>query len=183
MNSNTKYSIQNSDKNEEESNPIYCSAGSNLYNSDVEDRTHLSANGPQGDRDQVDNEEVFPRIDNESFIQRLLLEGDQPESIESARFRSMNKHAWAQTQLIKFEDQQLEERPITSVDKNHHPMDTEVDAFHRSLEEERTDKRKKSEGASKILKIKGVGKAEDQKERLARYGPIQYLENHFHEKQ
>lgn len=84
----------------------------------------------------------------------------------------MNQHAWAQTQLIKFEDQLLEESPIILVDKGKHPLDTETDAFHQSLEEERTDKRKKCEGVSKILKIKGVGKAEDQKERLARYGPI-----------
>ena len=56
----------------------------------------------------VDDEQVFPRIDNESFIQRLLLEGDQPESIGSARVQSTNKHG-AHTQLIKFEDQQLEE--------------------------------------------------------------------------
>ena len=84
---NTKYSIQNSDKNEEETNPICCSAGSNLYNSDAEDGPRLSADGHHGDRDQVDNEEVFPRIDNESFIQRLLLEGDQPESIGSAPFQ------------------------------------------------------------------------------------------------
>ena len=85
--------------------------------------------------------------------------------------------------MIKFEDQQLEERPVTLADKDQHPLHSENVPFHRSLQEERTGNKKKSEGASKILKIKGVGKAEDQKERLARYGPIQYLENHFHEKQ
>jgi hypothetical protein len=90
----------------------------------------------------------------------------------------------AQSQLIKFEDQQrLEEHPFTKAEKGLQLADTETDAFNRSLGEERTDKKKKSEGVSKILKIKGVGKAEDQKERLARYGAIQYLENHFHEKQ
>ena len=68
MNLNTKHSIQNSDKNEDESNPIYCSAGSHLYNSDAEDGIRLSAYDHQRDRDQVDDEQVFPRIDNESFI-------------------------------------------------------------------------------------------------------------------
>lgn len=84
----------------------------------------------------------------------------------------MKKHGWAHTQLIKFEDQQLEESPMILVDKGPDLVDTERDAFRRDLEEQRTDKKKKNEGASKILKIKAVGKAEDQKERLARYGPI-----------
>lgn len=181
MNLNTKHSIQNSDKNEDESNPIYCSAGSNLYNSDAEDGIRLSACDHRRDRDQVEDEQVFPRIDNESFIQRLLLEGDQPESVGSARVQPTNKHG-VQTQLIKFEDQQLEERSLTLADKDQHPLHLENIPFHRSLHES-VPGLKKSEGASKILKIKGVGKAEDQKERLARYGPIQYLENHFHEKQ
>ena len=149
-----------------------------------EDGKHLSANGHQGDRDHVDHEEVFPRIDDESFIQRLLLEGDQPESIGSARQPQTNKQSWAPAQLIKFEDQQLEESPeIGLVDESLQPVEADMFSFHRSVEEERTDTRKKSEGISKILKIKGVGKAENQKERLARYGRIQYLENHFHEKQ
>ena len=182
MNLNTKHSIQNSDKNEDESKHHFCSAGSNLYNSDVEDGIRLSADDHQRDRDQVDDEQVFPRIDDESFIQRLLLEGDQPESIGSARVQSTNKHR-AHTQLIKFEDQQLEERPVTLADLDQHALHSENFPFHPSLEEERTGNKKKSEGVSKILKIKGVGKAEDQKERLARYGPIRYLENHFHEKQ
>ena len=51
-------------------------------------------------------------------------------------------------------------------------MESTLDAFQKSLEEERSDIRKKPEGISKILKIKGVGRAEDQKERLAQYGPI-----------
>lgn len=79
----------------------------------------------------------------------------------SARFLSLNKHGLAQSQLIKFEDQRLEEHPFTHAEKGLQLADTETDAFNRSLEEERTDKKKKSEGVSKILKIKGVGKAED----------------------
>lgn len=77
----------------------------------------------------------------------------------------------------------MEESPIIFVDKGKQAIDREEDGFHQSLQEAKTEKRTKSDGVSKILKIKGVGKAEDQKDRLAKYGPIQYLENHFHEKQ
>lgn len=103
MHLNTKYSIQNSDKNEDESNPIFGSAVSHLFNSDGEDGTRVSGNGPQGSAENVETEEVFPRIDNEIFIQRLLLEGDQPESQGSARQPNFNFSA-TQNQLIKFED-------------------------------------------------------------------------------
>ena len=47
---------------------------------DGDDEAGLFARGPQGDDDQVENEEAFPRVANESFIQRLLLEGDQLDS-------------------------------------------------------------------------------------------------------
>lgn len=101
----------------------------------------------------------------------------------ATHFLSLNKHGLAQSQLIKFEDQRLEEHPFEQADKGQQQAEAESDAFYQSLEEERTDKKKKNEGASKILKIKGVGKAENQKERLAQFGAIQYLENHFHEKE
>ena len=130
----------------------------------------------------METEEVFPRIDNEIFIQILLLEGDQPESQGSARQPNFN-FSTTQNQLIKFEDQQVEESPIIFVDKGKQAIGREADGFHQSLQETKPAKRTKSDGVSKILKIKGVGKAEDQKDRLAQYGPIQYLENHFHEKQ
>ena len=57
----------------------------------------MFARGPPGDDDQVENEEAFPRVDNESFIQRLLLEGDQLDSLGSARFLSLNTHGLAQS--------------------------------------------------------------------------------------
>ena len=96
---------------------------------------------------------------------------------------ALNKHGLALSQPIKFEDQRLEEHPFNQLQKDSSFSNFQSDAFHRSIGQNVNNKFKKTEGVSKILKIKGVGKAENQKERLAKFGKIQYLENHFHEKE
>ena len=83
-----------------------------LKEKNCDDGQQLSVNGHTNDREEVDqNQEASPRIENESFIQQLLRDFDQTEGINSARLPQTHKRSHAQTQLIKFEDQKLDDSP------------------------------------------------------------------------
>ena len=48
---------------------------------------------------------------------------------------------------------------------------------------EEDDKVTNTDPVSKLLKIQAAGNAEEMRTRLEEFGPIQFLENHFYEKE